>query len=233
MNGENRMNILIVEDERLLAEALAQIMKNQRYMVELVYDGIDGLDYAMSGCYDAVILDVMLPRMDGFAVVKKLREAKNATPVLLLTAKEDVSDKVKGLDCGADDYLTKPFSSEELSARIRALTRRRGEVILDTLTFADLELELSAGALHCGEKSVRVSFKELEILKILLSNPARITTKETLINKVWGSDSNAEDNTVEAHISFLRKKLSYLGTRVAIETVRKMGYRPEEKKRDP
>ncbi|MDR2354932.1 MAG: response regulator transcription factor [Clostridiales Family XIII bacterium] len=227
------MNILIVEDERFLAEALAQIMKNQRYMVDLVYDGIDGLDYAMSGRYDAVILDIMLPRMDGFAVVKKLREAKNATPVLLLTAKEEVADKVKGLDCGADDYLTKPFSQEELSARIRALTRRRGEVILDVQSFADLSLQLSAGSLHCGEKSVRVSFKESEILKILMSNPERITTKEMLINKVWGSDSNAEDNTVEAHISFLRKKFFYLNTRVTIETTRKMGYRLEEKKRDP
>ena len=223
------MNILIVEDERRLAEALAQILKNQKHRVALVYDGVDGFDYAMSGQYDAVILDVMLPRMDGFAVVKKLREAKNATPVLLLTAKDEVSDKVKGLDCGADDYLTKPFSPEELSARIRALTRRRGEVLLDTLAFADLTLQLSAGALQCGEKSVRVGFKELEILKILMSNPARITTKETLINKVWGSDSNAEDNTVEAHISFLRKKFHYLGTRVAIETARKMGYRLEEK----
>jgi DNA-binding response OmpR family regulator len=228
-DGETRMNILIVEDERLLAEALAQIMKHQRHRVDLVYDGADGLDYAMIGCYDAVILDVMLPRMDGFTVVRKLREAKNTTPVLLLTAKEDVADKVKGLDCGADDYLTKPFAPEELSARIRALTRRRGEVILDVLSFADLTLQLSAGTLHCGEKSVRVSFKELEILKILMSNPKRITTKDTLINKVWGSDSNAEDNTVEAHISFLRKKFSYLNARVAIETARKMGYRLEEK----
>jgi DNA-binding response OmpR family regulator len=227
------VNILIAEDERRLAEALAQIMKNQKYRVDLVYDGADGLDYAMSGRYDAVILDVMLPRMDGFAVVKRLREAKNATPVLLLTARDEVADKVKGLDCGADDYLTKPFSPEELLARVRALTRRRGEVVLDVLTFADLTLQLSAGALRCGEKSVHISFKELEILKILMSNPQRITTKETLIDKVWGSDSNAEDNTVEAHISFLRKKFFYLGANVGIETARKMGYRLEEKRRDP
>ncbi|MDR1643176.1 MAG: response regulator transcription factor [Clostridiales bacterium] len=218
------MNILIVEDEKRLAEALCQIMKSQKYMADVVGNGQDGLDYAIAGAYDLVILDVMLPKLDGFQVVQRMREKKVATPVLLLTAKDEVQDKVQGLDCGADDYMTKPFSNEELLARVRALTRRQGEVVLDKLSFADLTLELSTCALSCGQKSVHLGFKEYEIMKILLSNQNAITPKETLITKVWGSESFAEDNNVEAHISFLRKKFSYLGSKAVIETARKVGY---------
>ncbi|MDR1537824.1 MAG: response regulator transcription factor [Clostridiales bacterium] len=219
------MNILIVEDERRLADALKQIMKSQKYRCDAVYNGEDGLDFALCGDYDLVILDVMMPKMDGFLVVQKMREKKCATPVLLLTAKDEISDKVQGLDCGADDYMTKPFSTEELLARVRALSRRQGEVVLDKLSFSDLTLDLSASALLCGAKSVHLGFKENEILKILMSNAQTITTKETLITKVWGMESDAEDNNVEAHISFLRKKLSFLGSKVSIETVRKIGYK--------
>jgi DNA-binding response OmpR family regulator len=221
------MNILIVEDERRLAQALEQILKGQKYHAEAVYTGTDGLDYALNGGYDAVILDVMLPGMDGFEVVRRIREKKNAVPVLMLTAKDEVPDKVRGLDRGADDYMTKPFAADELLARIRALTRRQGEVVMDALEFADLVLRLPACELHCDMKSVRLGFKEFEMMKILMSNTGSIITKEQLISKVWGGDSDAEDNTVEAHISFLRKKLSYLGSKASIETMRKMGYRLE------
>lgn len=222
------MRILIVEDEIRLAQALGQIMKEQKYAADIVHNGMDGFDYAMSGQYDVVVLDVMLPGYSGFEVVKKMRGAKNATPVILLTAKDEVSDKIQGLDCGADDYMTKPFVPEELLARIRALSRRQGEVIMDELNFSDLKLNLSANTLYCGAKSVRLGFKEFEVLRILISNPLTITSKEELITKVWGGDSDAEDNNVEAYISFLRKKLFFLGSGVGIETIRKVGYRLEE-----
>ena len=224
------MNILIVEDKVRLAQALEQIMKEQKYSADIVHNGTDGLDYAMSGQYDVVILDVMLPGLSGFEVAKSMRDAKNATPVLMLTAKDEITDKVQGLDYGADDYMTKPFSPDELLARVRALSRRQGDVVMDELEYSDLILNLSTSTLHCGTKSVRLGFKELEVLRILMSNPKIITPKEELITKVWGSDSDAEDNNVEAYISFLRKKFYYLGSHVRIETIRKVGYRLEEQK---
>ncbi|MDL2288626.1 response regulator transcription factor [Oscillospiraceae bacterium OttesenSCG-928-F05] len=221
------MRVLIVEDERRLADALVQTMHAQKYAAEAVYNGEDGLDYALSGQYDVVVLDVMLPGLTGFEVVRQMRREKNTTPVLLLTAREEVSDKVRGLDCGADDYMTKPFAPEELLARVRALTRRQGEVVLDELCFSDLKLDLSVNTLCCGEKSVRLGFKENEVMRLLMASPAIIMPKEELIMKVWGSDSDAEDNNVEAYISFLRKKLTHLGSAVKIETVRKVGYKLE------
>lgn len=224
------MRILIVEDEVRLAQALGQIMKEQKYAADIVHNGNDGFDYAMSGQYDVVVLDVMLPGFSGFEVVKKMRVAKNATPVILLTAKDEVADKVQGLDCGADDYMTKPFAPNELLARVRALSRRQGEVIMDELAFSDLVLNLSTNTLYCGAKSVRLGFKEFEVLRILMSNSQIITPKEDLITKVWGGDSDAEDNNVEAYISFLRKKLYFLGSHTGIETIRKVGYRLEEQK---
>lgn len=222
------MRVLIVEDEKRLAQALGQIMEEQRYNVDMVYDGQDGLDYGLSGQYDVIVLDVMLPKMDGFSVVKKLRENNISVPVLMLTARDEISDKVTGLDCGADDYMTKPFSPEELLARIRALSRRQGDVVLEDIHWADLTLKLSSRTLHCGAKSVSLGFKEFEVLKLLLANPKGIVSREELIVKVWGSDSNAEDNNVEAYISFLRKKFFYLGSRAGIGTVRKVGYHLEE-----
>lgn len=222
------MNILIVEDEIRLAEALAQIMIEQKYSTDTVYDGEDGLTYAESGIYDVIVLDVMLPKRNGFEVVKALRSKKIATPVLLLTARDEVSDKVTGLDCGADDYMTKPFSPEELLARVRALSRRQGDVVLEELVFSDLVLNLSANTLQCNQKSVHLGYKEFEVLRLLMSNPKRIVPKEDLITKVWGTESGAEDNNVEAYISFLRKKMSFLGSQVNIGTVRKVGYRLEE-----
>lgn len=222
------MRILIVEDEIRLADALGQIVKEAKHMADVVYNGTDGLSYALTGEYDVIVLDVMLPGLNGFEVVKKLREQKIATPVIMLTARDDTGDKIMGLDQGADDYMTKPFVPEELLARIRALSRRQGEVILEELQFLDLALKLSANDLWCNGKSIHLGYKEFEILKILMSNPKSIISKEMLITKVWGADSDAEDNNVEAYISFLRKKFYFLGSKVGIGTVRKVGYRLEE-----
>ena len=169
----------------------------------------------------------MLPIKNGFEIVQEMRAKKNDTPVLMLTARDDVSDKVNGLDCGADDYMTKPFVPEELLARIRALSRRHGEVLLEELKFADLKLNLSTHDLWKNGKSIRLGFKEFEVLRILMANPDIIVTKDSLISKVWGIDSQAEDNNVEAYISFLRKKISFLGSKVEIVTLRKVGYRLE------
>ena len=221
------MKILVVEDEVRLAEALSQIMQEQKYQVDVANDGNDGLDYALYGDYDVIVLDVMLPGKDGFEVVRALRAAKVQTPVIMLTARDDVRDKIRGLDKGADDYMTKPFVPEELLARIRALSRRQGEVLLEEISMEDLTLSLSTNDLLCGAKSIHLAFKEFEIMKILLSNQKTIVSKDMLISKVWGDDSDAEDNNVEAYISFLRKKLSFLGSSVQISTIRKVGYRLE------
>ena len=219
------MRILIVEDERRLSDALTQIMREQKYAVDAVYDGEEGYQYAINGDYDAVILDVMLPKRTGFDVVRAMRREKIATPVLMLTARDELESKINGLDCGADDYMTKPFAPEELTARIRALTRRQGEVVLEEMAYEDIVLELNSSDLRCGAKRIRLSFKEFEVLKLLLQSPNTTVPKEQLIVKVWGAESDAEDNNAEAYISFLRKKLFYLGSRVEIQTIRKLGYR--------
>jgi len=221
------MRVLIVEDEVRLAEALGQIMLEHKYAADMVDNGEDGLNYALSGQYDVIVLDVMLPKRNGFEVVRELRRQKNATPVLLLTAKDEITDKVLGLDCGADDYMTKPFAPEELLARIRAISRRQGDVVLEEMTFADLRLNLSTYDLQRGEKSVHLGFKEFEVLKILMANPKAVVPKEDLLTRVWGMESHAEDNNVEAYISFLRKKFFFLGSKVVIGTIRKVGYRLE------
>lgn len=218
------MRILIVEDETRLAETLRQLMEDQRYQADTVGDGADGVDYGLTGQYDLIILDVMLPKVDGFEVARRLRSAHISTPILMLTARDDTSDKIGGLDCGADDYMTKPFDSGELMARVRALTRRQGEVLGDVLKVGDLSLECSSRLLQVGERSVRLGFKEFEVMRLLMVNSRAVVSKETLIAKIWGLDSEAEDNIVEVYISFLRKKLAYLGSSVAISTVRKVGY---------
>lgn len=219
------MKILIVEDDLRLARALAHILVESHHEVDIVGDGASGLEWAESGIYDVIILDVMLPKMDGFEVVAELRRQNVSTPVLLLTARDAVSDKITGLDSGADDYMTKPFSPAELMAHLRMLTRRQGEVIFEKLDFADLTLNLDSLELSCGSKTIHLSVKEFSIAKILMTNPSQIASKELLIDKVWGMDSSAEDNNVEAYISFLRKKLKFLGSRARIETIRKVGYR--------
>ncbi len=221
------MRILIVEDEQALADAITELFRDQHYEVDTVYDGKSGLEYALIGDYALIILDVMLPLMDGFAVVKSLRQQKISTPVLMLTAREAINDKITGLDCGADDYMTKPFDYDELFARVRALTRRVGEVVLDALSFGDLTLNLDNAELHCGHKSVHLSYKEFAIMQQLLQHPSMIVSKENLIVNVWGSSSDAVENNVEVYISFLRKKLRFLGSTVQIITVRRIGYHLE------
>lgn len=221
------MQVLVVEDDIRLAEALAHILKENHYLVDVVHDGAEGLAFAESDIYDVIILDVMLPKMDGFQVVAGLRRKKVTTPVLMLTAKDAVPDKITGLDSGADDYMTKPFAPGELLARLRSLTRRQGEVIFENLKFGDTNLSLESCDLSCGSKSIHLGFKEFSIMKILMSNPTQVVSKDMLITKVWGVESTAEDNNVEAYISFLRKKLSFIGSKVSINTLRKVGYRLE------
>lgn len=227
------MQVLVIEDEVRLAETLEQLLQEQGYLVDTVQDGKDGLTYAESGQYDIIILDVMLPGMDGHQVARTLRRKRNATPILMLTARSEVADKVAGLDCGADDYMTKPFAPEELLARVRAMTRRQGEVALEEMGFDDLRLELASHSLRCGAKSVRLSPKEFEVLRLLMASPGGVVRKDQLIGKVWGVESDAEDNNVEAYISFLRKKLFYLGSRAGISTLRKVGYRLETAEGEP
>ena len=190
----------------------------------MVYDGEEGYFYAKSGDYDVIILDVLMPKMDGFEVVSRLRQNKINTPVLMLTALDEVSSRVKGLDCGADDYLTKPFASEELLARVRALTRRQSEFVFDELSFHDIVLNTSNYTLTCGNKVVSLGAKEYEIMRLLLANPAQVISKDTIISKVWGLDSDITENNVEAYMSFLRKKLFFIGSKVIISSKRMLGY---------
>ncbi len=218
------MRILIVEDESRLAETLRQLMEDQRYQADTVGDGADGIEYGLTGQYDLIILDVMLPKVNGFDVARRLRAAHISTPILMLTARDDISDKIGGLDCGADDYMTKPFDSGELMARVRALTRRQGEVLGDVLTVSGLSLDCASRMLWVGERSVRLGFKEFEVLRLLMVNKRAVVAKDLLITKIWGLDSEAEDNNVEVYISFLRKKLAFLGSDVSISTLRKVGY---------
>ena len=221
------MNILVVEDERNLADAICHILNEAGYNAAATYDGRSGLTSAESGLYDAVVLDVMLPKMDGFEVVHELRRQGNSVPVLLLTARTSTTDKVEGLDAGADDYMTKPFEAPELLARLRALTRRQGDVMLDELTFADLKLDLTTHDLSSGDKSVHLSGKEFEVLRMLMSSTSRIVSKQDLLTRVWGADADASENSVEAYVSFLRKKVKHLGSKVQITTLRMLGYRLE------
>lgn len=222
------MKILIVEDDIHLSEALEQIMKDQGYFVDAVDNGMDGLYYASNNEYDVIVLDVMLPKLNGYDVIKMLRKQKVDTPTVMLTAKGEVDDKITGLDAGADDYMVKPFSPKELLARIRAMSRRLGEVVMDELSFGDIVLNMNTYVLSAKTKSVNLSNKEFQILSILMSNSQTIVSKETLIDKVWGIESDTEDNNVEAYISFIRKKLFYVGSQAQIKTVRMAGYKLEE-----
>ena len=202
-------------------------MSDAGFNCEAVYDGNAGLTSAESGLYDAVIMDVMLPGMDGIQIVHELRHQGNSIPVLMLTARTSTSDKVEGLDAGADDYMTKPFEAPELLARLRALTRRQGDVVIDTVTFADLTLDLETHDLSCDGREVHLSGKEFEVLKMLMSSNARVVSKQDLLTRVWGADADASENSVEAYISFLRKKLTHVHSKVQITTLRMLGYRLE------
>jgi len=219
------MRILIAEDEVHLAEAVSQILKKNNYSVDMVHDGRSGLDYALSGIYDLLLLDIMMPEMDGISVLRKLRSEGNHTPVILLTAKGELSDKVTGLDYGADDYIAKPFATEELLARIRAALRRKGEVVPeDGLKFGDIELNTTQLKLAVQGKEIKLNLKENELLELLVTRKQAITSKEQIIEKLWGFDSEVEYNNVEVYISFLRKKLTFLNSKVRINTIRGVGY---------
>ena len=223
------MRILIVEDEKRLADTLAELMHRRGYAVDVSYDGVSGLDNARSGIYDLVLLDAMLPELDGFSLLQQLRAGGETVPVLMLTARSDLSDRVRGLDCGADYYLTKPFETEELLACIRSLLRRGGETAdSGAVSFGDLRLEMTTFLLSCGDRSVRLSRREYDLMELLMKNGSQIVSKEQLILKVWGYDSAAEDNNVEVYISFLRRKLAHLRSRVQIKTLRMVGYCLEE-----
>lgn len=223
--GEAHMKILIVEDEIGLADALSQILIKQHYTVDKVYDGQSGLDHMMTGIYDLLLLDIMLPEIDGMSILKTIRSKGNSTPVILLTAKGDVPDKVSGLDCGADDYVAKPFSTDELLARIRAALRRKGEVIQDdALRFGDIELNTTTLCLSCKTKELKLILKESKLLELLLLRKLSVTSKEQIIEKLWGFDTEVEYNNVEVYISFLRKKLLFLESSVRIKTIRNVGY---------
>ena len=223
------MRILIVEDETRLAGTLAELLHRRGYTVDVSHDGVSGLDNARSGIYDLVLLDAMLPGLDGFSLLQQLRAGGDTVPVLMLTARSDLSDRVRGLDCGADYYLTKPFETEELLACIRSLLRRGGETAdSGAVSFGDLRLEMTTFLLSCGDRSVRLSRREYDLMELLMKNGSQIVSKEQLILKVWGYDSAAEDNNVEVYISFLRRKLTHLHSRVRIRTLRMVGYCLEE-----
>jgi DNA-binding response OmpR family regulator len=258
------MNILLVEDQQRLARALVAILENEGYHVDAVGDGRSGLEYALSAQkigtpYDAIVLDVMLPLMDGFEVARELRRAGSSGPVIMLTARDTLRDKVTGLDAGADDYLTKPFQPAELLARLRALTRRSGTVHVEGITFGNTTLDLQSADLRVGDSgagdssagdgadagdgasvgggagvgasstqtSVHLSQREFELCQLLMAHPGQTFTKAAILARVWGLDTDADENSVEAYISFLRKKLAYLGSNLSIVTARGMGYRLE------
>ncbi|MEO2507939.1 response regulator transcription factor [Clostridium paraputrificum] len=219
------MRILIVEDEVQLSEALGAILEKNNYIVDRVFDGESGLDYILSDIYDGVILDIMLPKLNGIEVLKKARKEGISTPIILLTAKGEVEDRILGLDCGADDYLPKPFYVEELMARIRALTRRKGEVQSDNLlSYGDINLNIGNLELSSKENSIKLTAKESGLLELLINRKDMISNKDDIISKLWGYESEAEHNNVEVYVSFLRRKLSYLKSKVAIKAIRNLGY---------
>ncbi|MBS5950314.1 MAG: response regulator transcription factor [Clostridium sp.] len=223
------MKLLLIEDEKELSEALFQILTKNKYLVDAVYDGDDGLDYALTGIYDVIVLDIMLPKLNGLNLLKKIRKEGILTPVIMLTAKSQIEDRVVGLDLGADDYLTKPFAVEELLARLRSITRRKGNVVNDnTLTYGDIRLNINTYDLDVNDESIRLTLKEFEIIKYFMERPRCVVSKDDLITKLWGFDSDVEYNNIEVYISFIRKKLSYLNSKVSIVTIRGVGYRMED-----
>ena len=218
------MKVLIIEDERQLSDVLAELLRQNLHEADAAYNGIDGEDCAMTGIYDAIILDIMLPGKSGLDVLRSLRRNGNKTPVLLLTAKSEADDKIKGLDTGADDYLTKPFITGELLARLRAITRRGSEFIGDELRAGNTTLDINTHEL-CGESgSVKLAAKEYQIMDMLMKGSGRIIPKERFVEKIWGFNSEAEYNNIEVYISFVRKKLAAIGSNVQIKAVRGVGY---------
>lgn len=220
------MKILIIEDEKVLADSLKLMLESKGFEAETVYDGESGEHYAMLNIYDLVILDIMLPKKNGCQVAKSIREKHNTTPVLMLTARSDIDDRVNGLNSGADYYLTKPFDARELLACVNALLRRQGSQV-NELAFGNTRLDMESASLICGDNSIRLSAREFEVMRLLMVSGKNHISKETLLTKVWGYDSDAVENHVEAYVSFLRKKLVSIGSDVHIESVRRLGYHLE------
>lgn len=220
------MKILIIEDEKLLADSLKTLLQQKGFEVEVVYDGESGAEYAQLGIYDLLILDVMMPKMDGYQVARQVRANRCATPILMLTAKSGLEDRIQGLNAGADYYLTKPFDTRELLACINALLRRQGNQV-DELVYGNTCLDLASGMLVCGENSVRLSAREFDVMRFLLQSRGQNLSKEVILARVWGYDSNAVENHVEVYVGFLRKKLLSIGSNVRIAAIRRLGYHLE------
>ena len=225
------MRILVVEDEAQLADAIGAILRSHDFSTDVVYDGETGLEYARLGVYDLVILDVMLPGIDGFTLARQLRADHVGTPILMLTARSQLEDRVEGLDAGADYYLPKPFDIRELLACVHALLRRQGAQV-DELTFGNTALDLSSATLLCGAHSIRLSAKEFEIMRLLMTSGGRNLSKETVLTRVWGFDSEAVETHVEVYMGFLRKKLAKIGSNVHIVSIRRLGYHLEAEAHD-
>lgn len=218
------MKLLLVEDEKRMAQALCELLRLEKYDVDHYIDGADGLYAIETGAYDLIVLDVMLPHKNGFEIAREARQKGIKTPILMLTAKSDLDDKVTGLDCGADDYLTKPFMTKELLARLRALARRNINTPDGTLAFGDITLNTSTSMLICGHNSVRLGEKEFRLLEYLIANQGQILTREQLAVRIWGYESDTEYNNVEVYLSFTRKKLSFINSKTEIKAVRGVGY---------
>ena len=222
------MKVLIIEDQYSLADAIAETLKKENFFVKIVTDGEDGEDEALTNVYDLILLDVMLPHRNGFEILKELRREKMETPVIMLTAKSEIYDKLNGLENGADDYITKPFHMKELMARIKVVLKRNTKVSdINILEFGNLKFNTKTGEMSCGENKITINGKELELLETLLINRNQIMNREILANKIWGYDSDAEYNNVEVYISFLRKKLRILKANIKIKAIRGIGYKME------
>lgn len=222
------MRLLLAEDEKDLSHALVTVLKHNNYSVDAVYNGQDALDYLLMGDYDGAILDIMMPKMDGITVLKKVRAAGSHVPILMLTAKAEIDDRVNGLDSGADDYLTKPFSMKELLARIRAMCRRQSDTTDSILSFGNTSLDRTTYQLSTATDSLRLSGKEFQMMEMLMVHPHQVISPEQFMNKIWGYDSDTEQNVVWVYISYLRKKLAAVGSNVSIKAARGLGYSLEE-----
>jgi DNA-binding response OmpR family regulator len=223
------MRLLLAEDEKELSDALVTVLKHNNYSVDAVYNGRDALDYLATDNYDGAILDIMMPKMDGISVLREVRASGNHIPIIMLTAKSEIDDRVNGLDSGADDYMTKPFSMKELLARIRAMTRRQAETTDSVLKFGDIKLNRSTYILSTEKGELRLPNKEYQMLEMLLTNPGQVISVEQFMNRIWGYDSEAELNVVWVYVSYLRKKLTTLDAHVQIKATRGLGYSIEEK----
>ena len=227
------MNILIIEDEYSLADAIAETLKNEKFNVNIKTDGEGGEDEALTENYDLIILDVMLPKKNGFDILKELRQEKIKTPIIMLTAKSEIDDKLNGLEHGADDYVTKPFAMRELIARIKAVLKRTNNIEnTDCLEYGDLALDLKNAKLKCNNNEIQISGKELELLEQLLINKNQISSRESLTERIWGYESDAEYNNVEVYITFIRRKLKLIESKVAIKAIRGVGYKLESSNED-